>query len=365
MRLIVTGGGTGGHVFPALEIARAAREEGIDVRYLGSLRGQEGRACQRLGLPFEAFPSGPVRSLRSPRGWASLVRLVVCAARVRRRLRALRPDAVFGTGGYAAAPVILAARKLGVPYVIHEQNAIPGRANRLAARRAAAVATVFRAAERHFPGGRVVRTGMPLRRELRSGQQGRFGFGAGEPGAGPLLLVMGGSQGAEALNDAALATAVRMAGHDVAWLHVTGPAHFERVLNTKDRFAIRGSYEVRAYLEAEEMAAALFSARLVICRAGAGTLAELAAFRRPAILVPYPYAYAGHQMANAREFESLGAASVLSQTELQPRTLEGLIEVWLSEPEREERARIALAEWDVPDAVERVLGLLREAAGNR
>lgn len=360
MRLVVTGGGTGGHVFPALEVARAARERGSEVLYLGSLRGQEGRACERVGMPFEGFGVEPLYSLRSWRGWRAAVKILRASGRAKASLRAFRADAVFSTGGYSSAPVVQAARSLGIPYVLHEQNTVPGRTNRLMSRAAFAVATVFRTGAEHFPGVRVVRTGQPIRRELRESAQGKLAFGHSAADPRPIVLVMGGSQGAAALNDAALATAVRMARTEVQWLHVTGPGHFESTINSMRRMGVGDYYQIKALLEADEMAAALFSCSLAICRAG-GSLAELAAFRKPSVLVPLPTSMGNHQHLNAREFEEMGAASLLPQRDLQPSALEGRIRMWLHDEGMRAHAASALAGWDIPDAVDRVLALIGEA----
>ncbi|MBS1714696.1 MAG: undecaprenyldiphospho-muramoylpentapeptide beta-N-acetylglucosaminyltransferase [Armatimonadetes bacterium] len=361
MRLIVTGGGTGGHVFPALETAHGAVSRGWDVAYLGSLRGIEGEQCRKAGIAFEGFPSGPVYRPFSSRGLRSVLNLLKATSSAVKVLRDRRPDAVFSTGGYASAPVVNAARKLGVPYVLHEQNTVPGRTNQLLGRNAEAVATVFDSAATWFPGCRVVRTGMPIRRELRDSAQGRLPLTHSLEKAAPIVLVMGGSQGSTALNDVALATAVRMASTEVQWLHVTGLSHFESTDSSLRKLAVRSDYAIKAYLDAEEMATAMFSCSLAVCRSGAGTLCELAAFRKPAILVPYPSAFRDHQTLNAREFEKIGAAEVLSQEGLSASTLEPRIHAWLNDHDRVRAAERSMADWDAPDALERILGLIGQS----
>lgn len=362
MRLAVTGGGTGGHVFPALELAKEAHQRGWEVKYFGSLRGQESRACERASIEFQGFPSEPIYSFRSPKGWKAAFKLLKAVKMAKGALREFAPDVLVSTGGYASAPPTNAARRLNIPYVIHEQNSVPGRANKVLSKQAFAIATVFESAAAHFPGLRVERTGMPIRQALRDSAQGRFGVGQTMTGQAPILLVMGGSQGAVALNDAALATAVRMASTEVQWLHITGMAHFDSTMVTKSKMAVKSPYEVKAYLEADEMASALFSSSLAICRSGAGTIAELAAFRKPAILVPYPHAFGDHQLHNAKEMESIGAATLLQQEDLHPSALEGRIQMWLTDGALQAAAVIALAKWDIPDAVPRILKLVEEAA---
>lgn len=364
MRLIVTGGGTGGHVFPALETARGGIERGWDVRYLGSQRGIEGAQCAQAGLTFTGFASGPVYRPLSARGVKSVLALLKATRQAAAALDKWVPDIVFSTGGYASAPVVNAARKRGIPYVLHEQNTVPGRTNRLLSRSARCVLTVFESTARWFPNCPVDRVGMPIRKELRNSSQGVLPGTHGLERAAPIVLVMGGSQGAMALNDVALATAVRMAATEIQWLHVTGVSHFGSTSESLRKLAVRSDYTIKAYLDAAEMAAALFSCSLAVCRSGAGTMAELAAFRKPAVLVPYPAAFGDHQRFNALEFERIGAAEVLEQKDLVAGTLEPRIHAWLHDADRRAAAERALADWDVPDARDRILDrLAAEAKG--
>lgn len=359
MLLVVTGGGTGGHVFPALEVARAAREDGFDVHYLGSLNGQEGKACARLGLDFTGFNSLPVYSLRTKRGWRGLVSLVRARGAAQKTLRMLNPRVLFSTGGYSSAPVVSAARSLGIPYVVHEQNSVPGRTNKLVSRHAKAVAVTFESSVRFFE-GRVVRTGMPVRAELRAFANQRS-LDA-ESGHGR-VLVMGGSQGSAAINEAALATAQRLTERSLRWLNLTGKANFEGLFASYEKLGVAEFYEIRAFVEAAQMGEELAGSSLVISRSGTGTLSELAAFRLPSVLVPYPFAHADHQRHNADEFAEIGAAIRLDQADLTPARLVEALRVWIDDPARVKAAQLALAEWDRPDASGRILELVRSAAG--
>lgn len=342
---MVTGGGTGGHVYPAIEVSRALVEDGHSVRYLGSLRGQESAASERVGIAFQGFASEPLTSLRTLRGLRAAVRLLQAQAAATRYLRLHRPRVVFSTGGYASAPIVAAARRLGIPYVLHEQNSVPGRTNRMLSRKAFVVATVFHSSADHFPGVRVVRTGMPVRREIRTA--------AREVADPPLVLVMGGSQGAVAINDAALASS-EVPG--LQWLHVTGPAHFESV----SKAAPGEHYRAVSFMQVDEMARALAESSVAFCRSGAGTISELAARRVPSVLVPYPHAFGDHQRHNARKIVSLGGAVMIEQSELSQDALaEALVRVL------EDRFRVvaesALAGWDVPDATAQLIRLIEDA----
>ena len=341
MRLVLTGGGTGGHIYPALEVGRYAASQGADLRYFGSLRGQEGALCERLGIPFEGFGSEPLWSLRTPRGWRAAARLVRATRAAKIALRRHRPDVVFSTGGYSSAPVMAAARSLGIPYVIHESNSIPGRTTRMFAPRAAAVACTFRTTEGRLPGA--IRTGHPVRRELREA--------AARKGESPLVVVVGGSQGARYLNENVPRAAREVKG--LRWLHATGPKGYDEF---KEKAF--GGYEIVPYLEADRIADAYAHARLVVARSGS-TLAEFAAFRLPSVLVPLPTSADDHQLHNAMEFVGIGAALLCEQD---GGDLVGAIRAWATDEAKREKAKIALAEWDVPDATARLASIIERSA---
>jgi UDP-N-acetylglucosamine--N-acetylmuramyl-(pentapeptide) pyrophosphoryl-undecaprenol N-acetylglucosamine transferase len=355
LKLVVTGGGTGGHVFPALEVARYAREHGAEVLYFGSMRGQERTLAPKAGIQFRGFPSEPVYSIKSPKGWKALMNLARAMLQARSVLKEGNPDAVFSTGGYSSAPVVRAAITLGIPFVLHEQNAVPGRSNLMSAKRAKAVATTFHAAAAHFEGCHVERTGLPVRAELREKAMERNLTMDAYP---MRVLVVGGSQGAASVNEAALQAATRMT-KDIRWIHVTGKSHFETIYHTYEKLGLASIYEVKAYLESAEMAAAYSEASVVVGRSGAGTLSELAVFGLPSVLVPYPHSHANHQHFNAQEFASMGAATLIPQGELGAARLEEALLSWLDSGPARDSAREALAGWDRPDAAAAIMGLLQ------
>lgn len=341
MRLVLTGGGTGGHIYPALEVGRLMAERGASLRYLGSRRGQESAACARVGIPYEGFGSEPLWSLRTAKGWRAVARLARATREAKRSLRGDRPDAVFSTGGYSAAPVMAAARSLGIPYVVHEGNSIPGRTTRMFAPAAAGVGCTFRTTEGRLAGA--VRTGHPIRRELREAAAHRRET--------PLVVVVGGSQGARFLNEGVPFAARGIEG--VEWLHATGPKHYEEFRSR----AFEG-YEIVPFIESDRLAEAYAHARLAVARSGS-TLAEFAAFRLPSVLVPLPTSADDHQRFNALEFETMGAASLVDQG---GGDLAGAITEWLADDIRREKAKRALAEWDIPDATSRLADIIEGAA---
>ncbi|RYG21803.1 UDP-N-acetylglucosamine--N-acetylmuramyl-(pentapeptide) pyrophosphoryl-undecaprenol N-acetylglucosamine transferase [bacterium] len=343
MKLVLTGGGTGGHIYPALEVGRLAAERGAELRYLGSLRGQESKACERLGIPFEGFASEPLWSLKTPAGWRALIRLLRASGGAKRSMRRDRPDVVFSTGGYSAAPVMAAARSLGIPYVIHEGNSIPGRTMRMFAPKATTVCCTFRTTLEHLPNA--VRTGHPVRRELREAAQNREET--------PLVVVVGGSQGARFLNEGVPQAARSLSG--LQWLHATGPAQYDAF---KDAAKGIEGYELLPYIEADRLSGAYAHAMLAVARSGS-TLAEFAAFRLPSVLVPLPTSADDHQRHNALEFVKIGAATLCEQGK---DDLAAAIREWTSDESKRLAAQTALAEWDIPDATSRLATIIEEAA---
>jgi UDP-N-acetylglucosamine--N-acetylmuramyl-(pentapeptide) pyrophosphoryl-undecaprenol N-acetylglucosamine transferase len=351
MKLIVTGGGTGGHVFPALETARIAQSEGWEVEYFGSLRGQEKEASATAGICFQGFPSEPLYRLSSIKGMRAAFRLAKAIMQVNPALKKAKPDVVFATGGYSSAPILHVAKKLKIPTVLHEQNSVPGRTLLFASKWAVGVCTVFHAADTVFPGAKVVRTGMPVRDIFR-----RL-----SPNGGGQVLVVGGSQGSAALNDIALSTALHSEPSGLEWLHVTGKAHFESVWASAQKLGLNSHYQTSAYLAGDEMAKAISDSAVVVARSGAGTISELAVLGVPAVFVPYPTSFGDHQTANAKEIVDAGGGTLLPQPNLTVDALESAIKSWMENPERRAAARKALHEWDVPDATARIMAMINQA----
>lgn len=346
MKLAITGGGTGGHIFPALEVGRlAVAEHDAALSYLGSHRGMERAACEARNIPFLAVNGQPLWSLKTLAGWKSLAALIQASGQAVRMLRDLRPDLrpdrVFSTGGYAAAPWLFAARRLRIPYVVHEANSVPGRTTRLFAKRALSVTYVFRATADFAP-PRALRTGQPIRPELRDAANGA-GLAQGNH-----VLVLGGSQGAARINTAVLEAAPDFP--DITFTLAAGAAHAEALRLNAPRNVL-----VRDFIEATELAHLYQTSRLFIGRSG-GTLAEVAAFRRPSVLIPLPTSADDHQGVNAREFAAMGTAIEVAQRTLEVGGLgRGIRRALDLDP-----ALVAgsLADWDMPRATATILGII-------
>ncbi len=361
MRLVVTGGGTGGHVYPAIEIALRARELGYEVLYMGSLQGQERLVCERVKIPFWGADVQAVTSLKKPNGWMALAKLLRASVHAKKRLKVFRANTMMSFGGYSSAAIVQAAGSLRLPYGVHEQNSVPGRTNLLAAKKAKFVATVFHQTSTHFSHPKVVRTGMPVRKDLRQAANHRQASFQGELGQ-PTILAMGGSQGAASLNEAVLSTAKRMIGFDAKWIQISGKAHFEKLFPSVERLGLNKLVALKAFCESEELAQTLGETTVFVGRSGAGTIAELAAFRIPGIFVPYPLAFADHQRHNAKEIAESGGGEILEQSDLSPATLERLLTDWIGNQSKRDRATLALAEWDVADATERIFAEIQSLA---
>jgi UDP-N-acetylglucosamine--N-acetylmuramyl-(pentapeptide) pyrophosphoryl-undecaprenol N-acetylglucosamine transferase len=299
-------------------------------------------------VPFTGFASAPLLSLKSGAGWRALVALVRASGRATLAMRREPADVVFSTGGYSAAPVLWAARRLGIPYVLLESNSVPGRTTTMFVPRASRCGYVFRASESHFPPQIAERTGQPVRDRLRAAAAERAPESA-------FVLVMGGSQGSAFLNET-----VPLAARDlpnVRFLHATGRSHFEAVAERVAALGLGERYALAPYLEEPDLLAALKGATLAVARSG-GTLAEFAAFRLPSVLVPLPTSAGNHQMVNAQEFQSMGAATISPQPS---EDLASQIGAWIDDEGRRERARQALEAWDISDATARLVRLIQGA----
>ena len=365
MNVVLAGGGTAGHVFPALAVADELRDRGAEVTFVGAADGQEASLVPAAGyafVPVRAISAQTRVSLRS-------VRAVAIALRAARAVRPLvdAADAVLGIGGFASAPAVLAARSTATPLVLIEQNSVPGAVNRLGARWARAVATTFEATAARLPGGpRIERTGNPIRREIAAVAAGRSTLAAearevfGLEDGRSTVLVVGGSQGALHVDEVVAGSLPLLSERaDLQLLVSTGRAHDAVVSGAVDPNA---SLVVRVVPFIERMDLALAAARLAVSRSGA-SVAELAACGVPAILVPYPHATENHQEANAREVVEAGAATMILEAELSPSVLvSGILELMDDDDRRAAMATAALA-WARPDAAYRIADLVEEVAG--
>ncbi len=312
----VCGGGTGGHIFPALAVAAELRrlEPAARVAFLGKADGMEQDLARRAGLPFYGLPvTGLSRSL-SPRNLASLWRAARGFGQARGWLKTLQVRAVLGTGGFVCGPVILAAASLKIPSILHESNLVPGLTNRLLAGLAACVALGHEEARSHFPEAKTVVTGFPLRPDLDRPSRGQGCAVFGLDPARRVLFVFPGSLAARRINRAVAEVLPQLIHRlpDLQVLWMTGAADLGLARNLAEKLSL--PVVIREFIH--EVPEAYAAADLVLARAGAGTLAELSALGKPALLVPYPFATGNHQTYNANILVRAGAAEAVSDTEL-------------------------------------------------
>jgi UDP-N-acetylglucosamine--N-acetylmuramyl-(pentapeptide) pyrophosphoryl-undecaprenol N-acetylglucosamine transferase len=359
---VLAAGGTGGHLFPAEAVARLLAEQGAAVHLLTDRRADAFAAAvpgiEIAQVRAGRFDGGPLHAAYG------LAELALGTLQARRLLRRLMPVAVIGFGGYPSVPTMLAAAQLGLPTLIHEQNAVLGRANRLLAPRARCIATGFpeTAGLRPADRDRAVHTGNPVRSAIRA--IGGGGYIPPEPGGPVELLVLGGSQGARVFSEMVPPAIAALPAELRARLHLSQQARPE------DRVAVVAQYQtlgVTAEIESffTDMPERLKRAHLVICRAGASTVAELAAAGRPAILVPYPHAMDNHQSANAGQFAASGGGWVMPQSTLAPAGLAERLAALLGDPAMLSRAADAARSFARDDAAAHLAALAGALAPER
>lgn len=326
MRYLFAGGGTGGHIFPALAIAQRAQQSDPDaqVLFVGTRRGIESRVVEPQGFAIRYVDFSGFAGQKLLRKLVVLGKLVASTRQALKILAEFNPDVVVGVGGYASLPILVAAALRRIPVVLHEQNAIAGLANRVAALWAGRICVSLAQGADAFSGKAVVLTGNPVRQELF----------ACRPWAGeePQLLVFGGSQGAAAINDALLAALPEVIKQvpTLKIVHQSGAQSYEQVVA---QYAHCGFTNVEVLPFIEDMPRVYAASQLVVCRSGATTIAELAACGRPAILVPFPQAAADHQTSNAQAMVAEGAALLIPQQYLGERLGASIIEL-LHQPDK-------------------------------
>lgn len=333
MNILIAGGGTGGHLFPALAIARELEKEipGTKVTFAGTAAGIEARIVPREGYDVRFIRSEGLVGRNLRRKLRSLAKIPLSLKDSRRLLRETAPDLVIGVGGYSSGPVLMCAKLMGIPTIIHEQNSLPGLANRVLGRFVDTVAVTYHDSIKFFPGEKTYLTGNPVREEILHGDRdrGRRAFNLDKDLF--TIFIFGGSSGAASINTAAGEALVYLERYRdrIQFLHQTGDRDFGSVRDAYRRREFRGAVVRFVY----EMADAYAAADLIISRAGATTLAELTACGKASILVPYPYAAGNHQEVNARKLWDMGAAQVIPDRELNGKTLADHIRHLLHEPD--------------------------------
>jgi UDP-N-acetylglucosamine--N-acetylmuramyl-(pentapeptide) pyrophosphoryl-undecaprenol N-acetylglucosamine transferase len=327
MKLLIAGGGTGGHLFPGMAVAEEflARDPANQVLFVGTARGIEARAVPAAGYRLELISAAGVRGKGGFSQLKAAAMMLYGYARSRRVLKEFRPDFVLGVGGYASLPMVLAARGMQVPCFIHEQNAIPGMTNKLLARFAGQVFITLEESAKFFPQDKILVTGNPLRRQILDmvAQASFAPFSEGEKGKPFRIFVFGGSQGAHAINMAVTAALPHLAdlSDRLEICHQTGEADCSAVRDTYQGSRIPAT--IHPFIS--DMASEYRKADLIICRAGATTIAETTACGKACLFIPFPHAVDDHQRRNAEALLKKQACFMLLEHELTGERLAAMI----------------------------------------
>lgn len=360
MRLLVAGGGTGGHLYPGIAIAdEVMRRGGSEVLFVGTSRGIETRAVPAAGFALETLKVTGLKRMGVAGIVRGLFRVPLAIARSIGILRRFRPDVVLGVGGYASGPMVLAAALLGYPTAIQEQNSVPGITNRVLSKLVRAIFIAFEDAARFFPARKIEQLGNPVRRGIVAALESAPPIAAKET---VRLLVVGGSQGARSVSDLVMATASILAGKgfDFTVVHQTGTADLERVRARYRELGLGERAQAMAFID--DMASAYANADLVVARAGALTLAELAIAARPALLIPLPTAADDHQRKNAARFASEGAALLFDQASASAQDLAAAIVELGRSPAKREAMATAMRRLARPQASQTIADRLQALA---
>lgn len=362
IRLLITGGGTGGHLFPAVAAAQAlqARLFESEVLFVGTRRKIDTQSLERYGFKHCSITSYGLKGTTATELVKALAILPLSFSQAIARIRAFAPDVALGVGGYVTGPVMAAARFLGVPTVIHEQNSVPGMANRKLGRLVDRVCVSLPGSESYFPAEKTVLTGNPVRTNILQLAQAV----ERQHGARLTLLVLGGSQGAHAVNDlvaGAFCGESRELVKDLDIIHQTGKSDYDTIAARYKQAGL----QARVAPFFEDMAEVYGQADLLVSRAGATTLTELAVLGKPAILIPYPYAADNHQKKNGDYYVQGGGAIMYEEKEITSQVLAQAIATLAGYRDRLTGMSRKMRALGMPDAAEKIVDICLEAAKRR
>jgi UDP-N-acetylglucosamine--N-acetylmuramyl-(pentapeptide) pyrophosphoryl-undecaprenol N-acetylglucosamine transferase len=349
-RIVLTGGGTAGHVTPCIALLPKLMQEGYDIQYIGSYQGIERKLIEEYGIPYHGIASGKLRRYLDPKNFSDPFKVVKGYLEARKLLKKLKPDIVFSKGGFVTVPVVLAAKSNKIPVIVHESDITPGLANKLALPSASKICVNFPETLKYLPEGKAVLTGTPIRKELFSGNKLRgldfCGFSVNKP----VLLIIGGSTGSRVINEiirGMLPTLLR----DYQVIHLCGKGNLDERLNDTPGYA---QFE---YIRAE-LSDLLAAADLVISRAGANAICELLALRKPSILIPLSAkASRGDQILNAESFERQGYSYLLKEEDL---SIAKLLEAIDTVVERKQDYINAMSKSELNNSIDTIVKLIKE-----
>ena len=349
-RIVLTGGGTAGHVTPNIALMPQLRANDFELFYIGSYDGIEKKLIEALQIPYYGISSGKLRRYFDWKNFSDPFRVVKGFHEAIRLLKEIRPDIVFSKGGFVSVPVVQAAHRLHIPVIIHESDMTPGLANRLAIPAATKVCCNFPETLSHLPAEKAVLTGSPIRAELHAGDAARAKAFCGFSDDRPVLLIMGGSQGSVAVNKAIRAILPELL-QTFSVIHLCGKGHLD------DSLAGLSGYAQFEYIS-DELADLFALSDMVISRAGANAICELLDLRKPMVLIPLPLsASRGDQILNAKSFEKQGYCAVLDEDTM---TQEQLRDTIFTVYQNRDVYRKAMESGKTSNAVETIVSLILE-----
>ena len=349
IRVLIAGGGTSGHINPAISIADGIkkRDPSASVAFCGTVQGLEHDMVEKAGYPFHVIRAKGIPTRPTPKAAKALLEIIKGRKMAREIIRSFQPDVVIGTGGYVCVPLVSAAFKEKKPVLLHEQNAFPGRANRFLSKKAW-VCTGFRDMEFYFPKARgVFYTGNPVRESFFTQNREKAREQLGIPKDSFFFLAMGGSLGAASINKAVLGLEKKEFPQKMKMLLSAGKQQHKHINDTNT------SVEIVEYID--EPALYMAAADVLLCRTGAITCAEIAAVGVPTILVPYPFAMENHQMFNAKRLSDIGAGYIIEDKDLNEDTLYETLISLLADENTCEKMRVSAGQLAAKDAVEKIV----------
>ncbi|MED4401668.1 undecaprenyldiphospho-muramoylpentapeptide beta-N-acetylglucosaminyltransferase [Metabacillus fastidiosus] len=359
MKVVVSGGGTGGHIYPALALINEMKrnDENIEFLYIGTEKGLEKGIVERAGIPFQSIEITGFKRKLSLDNIKTVIRFLKGVNDSKKMLKQFKPDVVIGTGGYVCGPVVYAAAKLGIPSIVHEQNSLPGITNKFLAKYVDKVAICFSEAEKYFPTDKVILTGNPRASEVigADGKKGKESLGL--TNGKKSVLIFGGSRGARAINNAVLQIIPALKNKDYEVVYVTGEVHYKNVMEKIEKMSSPPNIIIKPFIH--NMPDVLAGIDLIVSRAGATSLAEITALGLPSILIPSPYVTANHQEVNARSLSDHDAAILLSEQALNGEVLLAQMDEILLNEQRLTQMAEASKKLGIPDAAKKLYDVMK------
>lgn len=349
-KIILTGGGTAGHVTPNIALLPALKEAGYEVEYIGSYNGMEKDLIEKEGIPYHGISSGKLRRYFDWKNFSDPFRVIHGYGQARSLIKKIKPAIIFSKGGFVSVPVVLAAKSLHVPAIIHESDMTPGLANRIAMRGAVKICCNFPETLKYLPEGKGVLTGSPIRQQLLHGDRQKALEFTGLPGEKPILLIIGGSLGSVFINNA-VRGAIDELLERFEIIHLCGKGNLDHSLDGKKGYV---QYE---YIS-KELPDLFAAADLVISRAGANAICELLALHKPNILIPLSRnASRGDQILNANSFKKQGFSYVIEEEQVNEKTLSEAIHYVA---DHKDEYKKAMAESGQMDSIKKIVDLIKE-----